>query len=161
MRILIYKRTHTGDPDASGRFGINGCMGRIRGFAFDAVIGVGGVSKWPTQEGIARKINWVGRNPQKIVNPQNPYAPLLSFQSKDFRLFEHQGPLLEDISPLLADKVYNSKARFFLDSLSPKEQEEARRIIHLILNTGTFNHLVLIHAPWADSCRRFVPKSRC
>jgi hypothetical protein len=26
MRILTYKRTHTGDPDAQGRFGFHDCM---------------------------------------------------------------------------------------------------------------------------------------
>jgi hypothetical protein len=30
MRTLIYKRTHTGDPDANGCFGIYDCMGRVR-----------------------------------------------------------------------------------------------------------------------------------
>jgi hypothetical protein len=38
MRTLIYKRTHTGDPDASGCFGIFDCMGRVRALDFDAVI---------------------------------------------------------------------------------------------------------------------------
>ncbi|WP_112487513.1 hypothetical protein [Thiomonas sp. X19] len=42
MRILTYKRTHVGDPDEFGRFGINDCMGRVRGYRYDAVIGVGG-----------------------------------------------------------------------------------------------------------------------
>jgi len=49
MRILIYKRTHIGDPDAKCQFGNQGCMGRVRGFAFDAVIAwaesVGGLSR--------------------------------------------------------------------------------------------------------------------
>jgi len=43
MRILIYKRTHTGDPDLKGRFGIHDCMGRVRDYDYDAVIGVGGI----------------------------------------------------------------------------------------------------------------------
>jgi hypothetical protein len=39
MRILTYKRTHVGDPDQDGRFGIYDCMGRVRNYPFDAVIG--------------------------------------------------------------------------------------------------------------------------
>ena len=38
-RILIYKRTHTGDSDAKGCFGIHDCMGSFRARDFDAVIG--------------------------------------------------------------------------------------------------------------------------
>ena len=31
MRTLIYKRTHSGDPDpTSGRFGVRDCMGKVR-----------------------------------------------------------------------------------------------------------------------------------
>ncbi len=29
LRILTYKRTHIGDPDSIGQFGINDCMGRV------------------------------------------------------------------------------------------------------------------------------------
>ena len=35
MRILTYKRTHTGDPDPSGRFGIYDCMGHVRDYDCD------------------------------------------------------------------------------------------------------------------------------
>jgi hypothetical protein len=163
MRILIYKRTHIGDPDAKRQFGNQGCMGRVRGFAFDAVIGVGGISGWPTQEGIAKRINWVGRRPQKTVNPIDPRGPLVSFRSKDFRLFEHQGPLLEDISPLLAKKVFGSRARFFFGSLSPAERKEAERLLHRILDLGALDYLQLPNSTlrgWA-TCRPPVRKGRC
>ena len=40
MQTLIYKRTHKGDPDKQGRFGIHDCMGRVRSRDFDAVIGM-------------------------------------------------------------------------------------------------------------------------
>jgi hypothetical protein len=46
MNTLVYKRTHTGDPDESGIFGIHDCMGQVRGWNFGAVIGVGGKSPW-------------------------------------------------------------------------------------------------------------------
>jgi hypothetical protein len=47
MRTLIYKRTHPGDPDTTGRFGVCDCMGRVRTWDFEAVIGVGGLSHEP------------------------------------------------------------------------------------------------------------------
>jgi len=43
MRILVYKRTHNGDPDQIGRFGAYDCMGSVRRREFDAVIDVGGI----------------------------------------------------------------------------------------------------------------------
>jgi hypothetical protein len=46
MRTFIYKRTHQGDPDNQGWFGIQDCMGSLRRRDFDAVIGVGGISDW-------------------------------------------------------------------------------------------------------------------
>jgi len=53
MRTLIYKRTHTGDPDANGCFGIYDCMGRVRALDFDAVIGIGGIGSEAQWAGIA------------------------------------------------------------------------------------------------------------
>lgn len=163
MRILIYKRTHAGDPDRKRQFGNQGCMGRVRGFAFDAVIGVGGISGWPKQEGIAKKINWVGRRPQKTANPIDPRGPLVSFRPRDFRLFEHQGPLLEDESPLLAKKVFGSRARFFCGSLSPTERKEAQRLLHRILDVGALDHLQIANSALRGraACLTSVRKSRC
>ena len=46
MRILTYKRTHKGDPDNRGVFGINDCMGAIRNRKFDAVVGIGSKAPW-------------------------------------------------------------------------------------------------------------------
>lgn len=163
MRILIYKRTHIGDPDGKRQFGNQGCMGRVRGFAFDAVIGVGGISGWPTQQGIAKKINWVGRRPLKSANPVDPRGPLVSFRQKDFRIFEHQGPLLASESPLLAKKVFGSRARFFFGSLSPAEQKEAQRLLRRILDLGALDHLQLPNSAsrgWA-ACRAPARKGRC
>lgn len=144
MRILIYKRTHVGDPDTRGQFGNEGCMGRVRGFAFDAVIGVGGVSNWPTQQGIAGKINWVGRRPSKSQNPVDSRGPLVSFTPKNFRFFEHQGPLLVNEAPLLAKRVFGSRARFFFRSLTLAEQKEAQQLLWRILDLRQFDHLQLI-----------------
>ena len=163
MKILIYKRTHIGDPDGKRQFGNEGCMGRVRGFAFDAVIGVGGISGWPKQQGIAWKINWVGRLPQKTANPFDPRGPLVLFGPRDFRLFEHQGPLLADESPLLAKKVFGSRARFFFGSLSPAERKEAQRLLHRILDLGALDHLQLPNptSRGRHVCRTPMRKGRC
>jgi hypothetical protein len=143
MNILIYKRTHKGDPGSTRQFGNEGCMGRVRGYAFDAVIGVGGISGLPAQQGIAERINWVGRRPRKSSNPIDSRGPLVSFRPKDFRLFEQQGPLLSQVAPLLAKRLFGSRARFFFRSLSTAEQNEAQQLIKRILDLGEFDHLQL------------------
>ena len=50
--VMIYKRTHNGDPDSTGVFGINDCMGRIRDRNYDAVNGTGGNKPWRGYEDI-------------------------------------------------------------------------------------------------------------
>ena len=144
MKILIYKRTHVGDPDHRRQFGNKGCMGRVRGFAFDAVIGVGGVSSWPIQQGISGKINWVGRRPKKSKNSIDLRGPLVSFTPKNFRLFEHQGLLLGNEAPLLAKRIFGSRARFFFRSLTPAEHREAQQLLRRILDLCEFDHLQLL-----------------
>jgi hypothetical protein len=78
QRILVYKRVHNGDPGAEGIFGCNTCMGRIRGWSYDAVIGIGGISAEPQQYRIDRKINWIGIYPRKIGGSAD--KPLIEFQ---------------------------------------------------------------------------------
>src|SRR6266487_386945 len=65
MRILVYKRTHNGDPDSNGCFGIDDCMGMVRYRPFDAVIGIGGIGSDAQANGIAGKVNWIGIGPRK------------------------------------------------------------------------------------------------
>ena len=65
VRVFIYKRTHQGDPDSLGHFGVQDRMGRLRSCRFDAVIGIGGISDWAESEGISRKVNWIGIGPKK------------------------------------------------------------------------------------------------
>ena len=138
MKILIYKRTHQGDPDRLGRFGIERCMGRVRAFPFDAVIGVGGISGWPQADGIARKVNWVGRNPRRRPNPIDDRGPLVTFRRGDFRLMEDRGPLLASMSRLLAAAVYNSRNRFIFSSVRGKLAAEAQRVITELLDTDRY-----------------------
>ena len=163
MRILIYKRTHVGDPDSRGRFGNEGCMGRVRGYSFDAVIGVGGISGQPRRQGLSGKINWVGRNPRLSRNSVDPRGPLASFGAVDFRLFEHQGPSIWTCAPLLARRVFRNNARFVFRSLTGAEQREAEQLIKRILDEGEFDRLQLtdeVPTSCSDPCNPLLRK-RC
>jgi hypothetical protein len=79
-RILVYKRTHNGDPNEAGKFGCNDCMGTVRDWDFDAVIGVGGISA--TAYKMEGKITWIGIRPfesereaaARMVRRKQPHA---------------------------------------------------------------------------------------
>lgn len=136
-KILIYKRTHDGDPDTSGCFGIEDCMGRVRSFGFDGVIGVGGVSAWPVSQGLDRKINWLGRHPQPVPSPKpRARAPALQFNASDFALFEHFGPQLFSLSPALARHVYGSRLRYFVVAPGDAFYADACNIITALLSAS-------------------------
>lgn len=125
MRVLIYKRTHRGDPDASGTFGINDCMGRVRDFAYDAVVGIGGIGREPRACGIGGKINWIGIGPHKVPAPSKK-APLVTFDH--FLLYDTHGPDFVSVAPNLAKRIYDHNVRFLLDKMTPQEQNEAAAI---------------------------------
>ena len=80
--ILTYKRTHTGDPNAAGMFGINDCMGSVRNLLYDAVIGVGGIGAEPRDYKIDGKITWVGIYPTKRPGDWRR-GPLINILIKD------------------------------------------------------------------------------
>ena len=122
MRILIYKRTHTGDPGPDGIFGSNGCMGRMLNMHFDAVIGIGSLRPWRDSIEIAGRITWVGVTP--IVVGRDTRGNLLKFER--FRLFEGHGPLVKDVAPLLAEYFYGTNPRFVMDGLSDEQHREAQ-----------------------------------
>ena len=136
MRILTYKRTHTGDPDPAGRFGINDCMGRVRGWSFDAVIGVGGIGSEPQRHGIEGRITWVGVNPTWSPHPEG-CGHLVTFEA--FALLDAQGPMLQVLAPLLARRLYEKKARVLFKSYSAQEKAEAEEVIRTILADPSFS----------------------
>lgn len=131
MKILTYKRTHTGDPDTKGRFGINNCMGQVRNYDFDAVIGIGGIGNEAKSYDIDGKVNWVGFNPKKTNHP-NGCGLLVEFEK--FVLFESHGPLLNNLAPLLAKRMYQGKVRYLISGYSLEEHAEAESIIQCLLN---------------------------
>jgi hypothetical protein len=118
MRILTYKRTHTGDPNPDGIFGVNDCMGRIRDLEYDAVIGVGGMGIEPRSYDIDGKITWVGIHPVKV--PGDRRGSLVTFQR--FVLFDADGPILSSLAPSLARRMYEGKVRYLLEGYSNTEQ---------------------------------------
>jgi len=129
VRVFIYKRTHQGDPNTLGHFGIQDCMGGLRNCSFDAVIGVGGISKWAQSEGISLKVNWIGIGPKKI--PQvGQRGPIVLFDH--FMILEEKGKELSSLAPLLARRLLHRKAPRFIFStqLSASEQSEVKRILN-------------------------------
>jgi hypothetical protein len=124
MRTLVYKRTHNGDPDTAGRFGCNGCMGSVRSWDFDAVIGVGGVGREPKLWGIAGKVNWIGIGPHKTP----VHDPIVTFDH--FLDFGTGGPELRDLAPFLAELMYDRGARVAMN-LNPHEQSEVDLLLAL------------------------------
>jgi len=133
MNTLIYKRTHTGDPDNKGIFGCDDCMGRVRRWAFNAVIGVGGKRPRPGSEGIALKVTWIGINPRETENPA-PRGPRLEFEY--FRPWDEDGPYLKTLAPNLFRYMFEDQhVRVVMSrSLSPKMQEEVTKILRLAKN---------------------------
>jgi hypothetical protein len=139
MRILIYKRTHPGDPNLDGEFGINDCMGQIREFNFDAVIGVGGKSAEPQQYGISHKINWVGIG--KVPNKNRlSHNRAKSFTFTYFLLLENQGPELQVFAPQLAKRLYSKNARFVFQDFTVEEKKEAENILEWSKNQNSISN---------------------
>jgi hypothetical protein len=78
MATLVYKMTHADEPDAAlGCWGVEDCMGQVRGYAFDGVIGIGGRSWWTDQTSRVGKIVWIGLGPE-LVDEGNR-GPVLRF----------------------------------------------------------------------------------
>ena len=136
MNTLVYKRTHTGDPDKMGIFGIHDCMGRVRCWNFDAVIGVGGKSPLHGHEGIALKITWIGINPRKIEGDSEIVlrGPLLEFEY--FVLWDETGLDLKTHAPHLFRYMFeDQQVRVVMShSLRIEMQEEVTKILELAEN---------------------------
>lgn len=130
--VLIYKRTHRGDPSPEGIFGINDCMGSVRDRDYDAVVGIGGVQPWVGDEGIARKINWIGISPKKYSSIGR--GALVAFSQ--FCLFDENGPFLEEIAPSLYKHMFiDSHRRVIMStSLTDALRDEVVEIVGLAAN---------------------------
>ncbi len=126
-RVLIYKRTHEGDPDPTmGVFGNDNCMKTVRGWNYDAVIGVGGTRPEHQYQGIAEKLNWIGIGPHRSGDVR---CPKVAF---DHFLYDGQkGPMLRDISPILAQRMYRKNARLLIATPTSSEWSDVKNILDL------------------------------
>jgi hypothetical protein len=106
-------------------------MGAVRGWRFDAVIGVGGIGPESQRWGIDRRLNWVsvGAHPSESI-PIGFRGPLGTFNR--FLLLEAQGPELHIIAPTLARYMYAVNRRVVMsDSLNHTLQGEIQVILSL------------------------------
>lgn len=132
MKILIYKRTHKGDPNSDGIFGCNGCMGKVRSWSYDAVIGIGGSVPRKGHADIKHKINWVGLNPKKTFCPQ--HGNMVVF--RHFKLYEENGKNIKDHYPNLFEHMYRVNRRLCTSPSLPKNVlKEVETIINSIKNS--------------------------
>jgi hypothetical protein len=132
MRILIYKRTHKGDPNEDGIFGIQDCMGKIRNWNYDAVIGIGGKSPWKVDYDIKYKINWIGIEPKRIAKTKRGGI----FVFAHFELYEEEGKDIKDNFPNLYKYMYDKRKRFdFSNELPHEVYIEVKQILDLIKNS--------------------------
>ncbi len=128
---LVYKMTHKGDPDPDRRlWGVCDCMGKVRGFHFDAVIGIGGTSWWPNEPNRAGEIVWVGLDPHP--------TPVKAKRGPDVR-FAHfryfrEGEKKRKIPPNLKKAMH--KRRYMLYGFSQAEQQEIKGILELAKKPG-------------------------
>lgn len=134
--ILVYRRTHTGDPGEDGRFGCNNCMGRIRDWGYDAVIGIGGKKPDPDHDGIKERITWIGIGPK----PEDPtqedrdrvkqwggdFGKTKIYTFDKFLLLDKDGPLVKE----KAKKLYNY---MFVDKKIPRAAKNFQNDIYGVL----------------------------
>jgi hypothetical protein len=128
MRTLIYKRTHSGDPNADGEFGVYDCMGRVRAWEFDAVIGIGGVGDEPARHGLSGKVNWIGIGPHKRF-VAGKRGPIVTFDR--FRLYGDRGPDFAQRAPTLSRRIYERNIRALVNTVSDREIDEVARLLRL------------------------------
>ncbi len=98
-------------------------MGRVRGYQYDAVIGIGGLSAEPWRHDLAGKVVWIGIGPYKTGDR---LKPLVTFDR--FKFSGSKGPALHDEAPLLATHMYGGRVRVLLN-LSSAERSEAERLL--------------------------------
>lgn len=105
-------------------------MGKVRGYNYEAVIGVGGIGSESKDHEIDGKVNWIGINQIKI-NCESYHGPLVIF--KQFVDYGKKGRLLKDAAPMLAKRLYENKARFIIGGMSKEENNEAQNIVALAI----------------------------
>ncbi len=130
-RVLVYKRTHAGDPNARGEFGCSDCMGPVRSWNFDAVIGVGGIGRDAIVGGVAGMVNWIGIDPHKTTGAYE--HPILTF---DHFLDLHDEKLdFREVAPLIAERIYSKNIRATM-TFTPAERKEIEKLLKRAENSA-------------------------
>jgi hypothetical protein len=128
MATLVYKMTHSGDPDSElGCWGVSDCMGQVRGYGFDAVIGIGGRSWWTNETSREGELIWIGVDPQEI--PGGRRGPKLAFAQ--FRYFQAGEKVLSEIAPTL-DRAMRNR-RFMLYGFNRTQEQEIKAILKMAM----------------------------
>jgi hypothetical protein len=128
MRVLVYKRTHSGDPNADGCFGVYDCLGAVRDRDYDAVIGVGGIGPQARANGIAGKVTWIGIGPHKSY-VRGKRGPVVTFDHFLYRGTE--GPSFRKLARWLSRRMYGHNIRSILGGLTARQLAEAAEIVQL------------------------------
>jgi len=154
LATLIYKRTHRGDPGPDGIFGIHDCMGQIRDWDFDSVIGIGGLNPDEGHEGIAERINWIGLGALRANAPAGMRGSLVWF--KNFLLLDYDGPLLSEVAPKLFKYMFIDKhVRAVLSqSLGLEAQREIEAVIEKTSKSNSLTPSRGLHLPEPIEARR-------
>jgi hypothetical protein len=148
MATLVYKMTHKGDPDSNlGFWGVEDCMGQVRGYEFDAVIGIGGRSWWTNQTSRTGEIVWIGLGPEIVA--QGKRGPVLRFAH--FRYFQEGELMLRKIAPNLVKATQN--CRFRLYGFTQIQEQEIAKICKLAKKAGASAQLTS-QASNSQGCRR-------
>lgn len=155
--VLIFKRTHRGDPDSNGVFGIHDCMGSVRNREYDAVIGIGGKKPWRGDEEIALRINWIGITPTKHESSKR--GPIVTFSN--FCLYDNKGPFISEIAPKLYKYMYlDAHRRIVMTTSLPSDiYDEVKEILKLAKICPSSNGLPTM-AKVARKCAKVVRKCR-
>ena len=136
MVTLVYKMTHTGDPDFDlGLWGVNDkdCMGKVRDFGFDAVIGIGGCSWWPNEPNRAGEIVWIGLGPLKTP-VKGKRGPEVRFAH--FRPFRRGELMLSKKAPKLDKAMQTRRFRLYLRHHDRSKRQAAPRLLFPIPATA-------------------------
>jgi hypothetical protein len=156
MRTLIYKRTHVGDPNVMGVFGIKDCMRGVRNYEYGAVVGIGGVGSEAKSYNIDERINWIGIGPhRKAVTGYK--GEWITFDQ--FLYLEGQDKFLTNVAPVLAERMYTYPAPRFLfdDNFNAKEQAEVSKILRLAADAPPSTGVRIPKAAATDPKSYFCP----
>lgn len=137
-KILVYRRTHTGDPDNEHKvFGYHDCMGSVRDWPYDAVIGIGGKHPWPEDTGIKEKVTWVGITPNKEPPAATDRDRMKGPDFVDFRgdlvtfeqfyLYDEKGPSVKEEYPAIYRYMFEEgkipRAAILAENETDKERQ--------------------------------------